>query len=293
VEAREPSVLWRTVEAATSAVESMKVLDPIGRVVGNWFSNVVRPGALKDALSGTWLGHPAHPMLTDIPIGAWTSAFMLDVLGGEDRRRSADTLIALGLLAAVPTAIAGLSDFADVTRSDERVVGTAHAIGNVGAVTVYGIAYVLRRRGSRRSGTALSALGAALATGSGFLGGHLSFRKGLGVDHTAFDPAVKEWTDVLDEGKLPVGTVRRVQAAGTDVMVYRGEERLYALANRCSHRGGPLHKGRIEEGAVRCPWHLSTFRLEDGAIIQGPATAPQPVYEARIADGKVQVRARL
>jgi nitrite reductase/ring-hydroxylating ferredoxin subunit/uncharacterized membrane protein len=286
-------MLWGLSEGITDAVESMTRLDALGRAVLGWFSNLVRSGTLKDALSGTWLGHPAHPMLTDIPIGAWTSAFVLDVLGGEERRRAADTLIGVGVLAALPTALTGLSDLADVTTQDQRVVGTAHAIGNVTAVTAYSVAYVLRRRGHRGLGTALSTVGAAVASGAGFLGGHLSYRKGLGVDQTAFDRPVREWTDVMDSESLPEGTARRVEVSGTDVMIYRETERLYALANRCSHRGGPLHKGRIEGGEVRCPWHLSTFSLEDGSVIRGPATAPQPVLEARISEGKVQVRSKV
>jgi nitrite reductase/ring-hydroxylating ferredoxin subunit len=133
-------------------------------------------------------------------------------------------------------------------------------------------------------------LGAAVMSGSGFLGGHLSFRLGVGVDTTVFDTAPKAWTAVLDEAELRERVARKVTVGRTDVLLYREGDRVLALGNRCSHRGGPLHKGRIQDGEVRCPWHLSTFRLDDGSIIQGPATAPQPRFDARVSNGKVEVR---
>jgi hypothetical protein len=108
-------------------------------------SKVVRPGRAKDLLAGTWLGHPVHPMLTDVPIGAWTSAFVLDLFGGRQARRAADALVGVGVLAAVPTAATGLSDLADVEHSQQRILGTAHALGNVTAVALYGGSFLARR----------------------------------------------------------------------------------------------------------------------------------------------------
>src|SRR2546423_6133053 len=184
----------RTVEHAVRRIQRSPTLDAIGRASASAFARVVRPGAFKDLFSGTWQGHPAHPMLTDIPIGAWTSAFFLDVLGGEARHRAADSLIGVGVLAALPTAVTGLSELTDSNQDEDTVViGTAHAAGNITAVGLYGLAYVLRRRGARRLGGFLSLAGAGMATASGFLGGHLSFRKGIGVDQTAFDAPVRRW----------------------------------------------------------------------------------------------------
>jgi nitrite reductase/ring-hydroxylating ferredoxin subunit len=94
----------------------------------------------------------------------------------------------------------------------------------------------------------------------------------------------------LEERELPEAKARRVRASGTDILLYRHEGTIFALANRCSHRGGPLHKGRVADGTVRCPWHLSTFSLEDGSIVQGPATAPQPCFQTRVRDGAIEVR---
>jgi nitrite reductase/ring-hydroxylating ferredoxin subunit len=216
-------------ESLIAGIERVRSLDAVGKVLSQAVSKVVRPGRTKDLLAGTWLGHPVHPMLTDVPIGAWTSAFVLDLFGGRQARRAADALVGVGVLAAVPTAATGLSDLADVEHSEQRILGTAHALGNVTAVALYGGSFLARRRGRRDLGVRLATLGAAVVTG---------------------------------------------------------------LADRCSHRGGPLHEGRVHDGQVTCPWHWSTFRLDDGSILQGPATAPQPCYDVRVHDGAVDVRER-
>jgi nitrite reductase/ring-hydroxylating ferredoxin subunit/uncharacterized membrane protein len=277
-------------ESLIAGIERARSLDAVGRKLGLAVANVVRPGRGKDLLAGTWLGHPVHPLLTDLPIGAWTSASILDFVGGGQARRAADALVGVGVLAAVPTAATGLSDLADVVDPRERSLGTAHALGNLTALVLYGGSYLARRRGRRAAGVRLAMLGAAVMTGAGFIGGHLAFRKGVGVDQTVFRRRVEDWTPVLEERELPETKARRVSAGGTDILLYRRGDRVFALANRCSHRGGPLHKGRVADGTVRCPWHLSTFSLEDGAILQGPATAPQPCYEARVRDGAIEVR---
>jgi nitrite reductase/ring-hydroxylating ferredoxin subunit/uncharacterized membrane protein len=277
-------------ESLIGGIERVRSLDAVGKVLSEAVSKVVRPGRTKDLLAGTWLGHPVHPMLTDVPIGAWTSAFVLDLFGGRQARRAADALVGVGVLAAVPTAATGLSDLADVEHSQQRILGTAHALGNVTAVALYGGSFLARRCGRRNLGVRLATLGAAVVTGSGFIGGHLAYRKGVGVDETVFRRRLDDWTPVLEERELPEAKARRVRAGGTDILLYRREGRIFALANRCSHRGGPLHKGRVADGTVRCPWHLSTFSLEDGSILQGPATAPQPCYQTRVRDGAIEVR---
>ena len=279
-------------ESLIAGIERIRSLDAVGKALSQAVSKVVPPGRAKDLLAGTWLGHPVHPMLTDVPIGAWTSAFVLDLFGGRQARRASDALVGVGVLAALPTAATGLSDLADVEHSEQRILGTAHALGNVTAVALYGGSFLARRRGRRDLGVRLAMLGAAVVTGSGFLGGHLAYRKGVGVDETVFRPRLDDWTPVLAEGELAEAEPRRATAGGTDILLYRRHDRVFALADRCSHRGGPLHEGRVDDGQVTCPWHQSTFRLDDGSIVQGPATAPQPCYEVRVRDGAVEVRER-
>ena len=279
-------------EGVVGRIERSQALDGFARSVASLVSRVLRPGRLKDLLSGTWMGHPVHPMLTDVPIGAWASALMLDLLGGPAAAKGADTLVGVGVLAALPTAITGLSELADLGTEQERAVAGAHAIGNTAALALYAASYVARKAGSRTIGIGLSTAGAGVMMASAFLGGHLSFREGIGVNHTAFEYPVEDWTPVLADDELDEGEVKLVNAAGNDVMIYRSNGTLCALADHCMHAGGPLHEGSIEGGRVTCPWHASTFNLADGSLVRGPATAPQPSYDTRVQDGKIEVRSR-
>jgi nitrite reductase/ring-hydroxylating ferredoxin subunit/uncharacterized membrane protein len=279
-------------EGIIGQIEQSRALDAFAQTLGSLVSKVLQPGKLKDLVSGTWMGHPVHPMLTDVPIGAWTSALMLDLLARPAAGKGADTLIGIGVLAALPTVITGLSELADLGTEHERAIAGAHAIGNTAALALYAASYVARKAGSRTIGIGLSTAGAGVMMASAFLGGHLSFRKGIGVDHTAFEYPVEDWTPVLADDELDEGEAKLVNAAGNDVMVYRGNGTLCALADHCMHAGGPLHEGSIEGGRVTCPWHASTFNLADGSLVRGPATAPQPSYEARVQDGKIEVRSR-
>jgi nitrite reductase/ring-hydroxylating ferredoxin subunit len=278
------------IESLIAPIERAGWLDALGRILGRAVASVVPPGPAKDLLAGTWLGHPVHPMLTDVPIAAWTSALVLDLWGGERARQAADALVGVGVLAALPTAATGLSDLADTEERPERGLGAAHALGNVTAVCLYGASWLARRGGRRGAGVRLGLLGAAVVTASGYLGGHLAYRRGIGVDQTVFRERIEDWTPVLKEHELPEAEPRRVRAGGVDLLLYRRQDRVFALADRCNHRGGPLHEGQVDDGSVRCPWHQSTFRLEDGAILQGPATAPQPCYQTRVRDGAIEVR---
>jgi nitrite reductase/ring-hydroxylating ferredoxin subunit/uncharacterized membrane protein len=279
-------------EATVRRIQRSQTLDRVGRALAVGFSRAVRPGTLKDLLSGTWLGHPAHPMLTDVPIGAWTSAFVLDMVEGEGARSASDLLIGLGVVAALPTAVSGLSDLSDVVKDEDRSLGVAHAVGNILAVSLYAASFILRRRGRRTAGKGLSMAGAAVATGGAYLGGHLVYRQVVGPSQAALDRPVEEWTAVLEEGSLSEGDPKRVNVGGTDILLFRSADRTYALANRCSHRGGPLHKGEVSDGRATCPWHLSTFDLADGSVVRGPATAPQPAYDVRVRNGQIEVRSR-
>ena len=271
-------------------VEQLDALDALSEPLQQGARRVIPTGSrLKDLLSGTWLGHPLHPPLTDVVVGAWTSALLLDVLGGERAEEAADTLVAAGMIAAVPTAAAGLSDWADL-RGESRRVGLVHALGNATALLLQAFSLVARRRGDRSRAIGLSMFGYAVASGSAWLGGHLSFGKGVGVNQTAFDDAPKEWTPVLDEADLAEGKLVRGRADTLSVLLLRQGEHLYALDDRCSHRGCSLHEGTLNDDSVTCPCHGSTFRF-DGSIVKGPATSPQPAFAARRNDGKVEIRA--
>jgi nitrite reductase/ring-hydroxylating ferredoxin subunit/uncharacterized membrane protein len=279
-------------EVISRRVEALKGLDGIAGKVQRAVRTVVpQESTLKDALSGTWLGHPVHPLLTDVVIGAWTSAWFLDLLGGEEMHAASDRLVGIGILAAVPTAAAGLSDWAELGGGARRV-GVVHAAGNATALTLYTVSWLARKSGRRRLGVYLSMLGSGAATFAGFLGGHLTYAKGVGVDQTAFEQLPQVWTAVLDEAELRTGELAVGRGKWFDVLLYRDESRIHAMLDRCTHRGCALHRGTTDGVTVTCPCHGSRFRLEDGALMKGPATAPQVSFEARTREGKVEVRPR-
>jgi nitrite reductase/ring-hydroxylating ferredoxin subunit/uncharacterized membrane protein len=263
-------------------------------IAGNWLGAaagvLVGNRTAKTVLSGTWLGHSLHPVLTDVPVGALTSATLLDLLGGAEGGDAADALTIIGLAAVAPTALAGLSDWSD-THGQDRRLGVVHALANAGSSALYAAALLSRRGGNRRLGTAFSLAGLGVLGASGYIGGHLVFGRGIGVDHTVFDEPPSEWTTVARETDVPSGTPLRVEARGYGVLLYREPHAIHAIGDRCTHAGGPLHEGTVDaELCVTCPWHGSRFRLEDGAVVGGPATAPQPRFDVRLTDGNVEVR---
>jgi nitrite reductase/ring-hydroxylating ferredoxin subunit/uncharacterized membrane protein len=275
--------------AAAVAIEHAGGLDAAGDRLTRAIRDVLPAGPPKDLLSGTWLGHALHPLLTDVPIGAWSSSFALDLLGGRRAQPAADLLIGLGLLAAMPAALTGAADWGD-TQPRERRVGLVHAVANVAAVGVYSSSLASRRRGHRARGVALSALALGAVGAGAYLGGHLVLARGLGVDRTAFESRPEDWTDVADDQLIAEGTAVRVTVAGADIVLARCDGAIHALSDRCTHRGAPLHQGRVREGCIVCPWHQSIFRLSDGSIVQGPATSPAPRYDVITRGGRIMVR---
>ncbi|MDP9295392.1 MAG: Rieske 2Fe-2S domain-containing protein, partial [Actinomycetota bacterium] len=182
-----------------------------------------------------------------------------------------------------------LSDWADTTGETKRV-GVAHGLGNVAALGLYAASLVARRRSRRSTGVLLSLAGAGVATLTAYLGGHLVYGRGMGVDQTTFEPRIRKWKPAIADTDLAEGKPLGRQVEGVKVMLYRTGDRIYALSNRCNHLGGPLDQGQINDGTVVCPWHSSTFRLSDGQVLQGPATGRQPTWETRVKDGQIEVR---
>jgi nitrite reductase/ring-hydroxylating ferredoxin subunit/uncharacterized membrane protein len=271
-------------------LEETEGLDRLADPVASRVSSALQ-GPAKDLLSGSWLGHPIHPLLVALPIGAWTSASLLDLVGGRRGRGAADTLVAAGIVSALPTALTGLNDWSDLEQRQRRV-GLVHASANSAALTLYVASLLARRRGRRLTGGVLALMGAAAMSAGGYLGGHLAYRLGAGMNRNAFEELPEEWTPVADLAELPDGEPSLRSAGSLDILMVRRGERVDALLDRCNHLGGPLHEGRIEGDTVVCPWHASTFRLADGEVVHGPASAPQPTFEVRAAAGKVEVRRR-
>jgi nitrite reductase/ring-hydroxylating ferredoxin subunit/uncharacterized membrane protein len=275
----------------TERLERLNGLDPLASRVADLVGKVVPSGAAKDALSGTWLGHSLHPALSDLPIGTWTSAVLLDLLGGEESAKAAEILVGLGILSSLPTAASGLSDWGD-TQEGERRVGLVHALTNTAALGLLGGSYSARRRGNHRLGVMLGLLGTGVASMGAYLGGHLTMGMGVGTNQTAFEAGFTEWTTVADAGSLSEGKPAKVTADGTQLVLVNQGSRVYGLSSRCSHLGGPLEDGDVEGRTITCPWHASTFDLDDGSVVKGPARCPQPAYEVRERDGKIEARLR-
>jgi nitrite reductase/ring-hydroxylating ferredoxin subunit/uncharacterized membrane protein len=272
-------------------IEATDALDRIAVPAHRAARTVLPSGPVKDVLHGVWLGHPLHPMLTDLPIGFWTSAFVLDLVGGRRARPAADALVGAGVAAALPTAAAGIADWSELDQPERRS-GVVHAVANVAATALYGLSFVARRRGRRTRGVMLGLAGAAAATAGGFLGGHLAYRRSAGVNRAATAPAPEDWTDVRAEGPLSREKPTLAHLDGEPLVAAQAERGPVALFDRCSHLAGPLHEGTLVDGCVRCPWHGSTFRMTDGTVVHGPATATQPAYELRTDGGGIQARRR-
>jgi nitrite reductase/ring-hydroxylating ferredoxin subunit/uncharacterized membrane protein len=281
-------------ETLVRPVESASALDPIGGSIGRAARGAFGHGGVKEALSGTWLGHALHPLLTDLVIGSFVSATLLDLLGGDEDGSAAETLIAVGIAAYGPTAATGVNDWADSEIADPAVrrVGLVHAMSNTTALTLYGASLIARRRGSLTRGKVFAAAGAGALAVGGYLGGHLSYTRGIGPNQTAFDSAPRDWSTVIDSSDLAAGVPMRVVVEDTPVFILRHGDGLHALHDRCSHRGCSLAGGELDGESIVCPCHGSRFSLRDGSVERGPATSPQPAYEVRESGGKVEVRRR-
>jgi nitrite reductase/ring-hydroxylating ferredoxin subunit/uncharacterized membrane protein len=274
-------------------LEAAAVLDPVAKAIAKRVRGALPPGARKDALSGTWLGHPLHPTLTDVVITAFLSTTLLDLLGGDTDGRARSRLIGVGLAAAAPTVLTGLSDLADAEAGSDAVrrAGLVHAASNVGATSFYGASLAARRRGNGPRGVMLGLGGAALLVAGAYLGGHLAFTRGVGPNETVFDPGPEDWTAAGDTSQLQDGRPTRVVVDETPVLLLRDGDRILAIHDRCSHRGCSLSElGEVDGGNIVCGCHGSTFALRDGSIQRGPARAPQPAFEVREREGRLELR---
>jgi nitrite reductase/ring-hydroxylating ferredoxin subunit/uncharacterized membrane protein len=275
--------LFAILERLADRVERMSALDRpadgLQRLTG-----LLPPGAVKDALSGTPVGHPLHPLAVTVPIGAFVSAAFLDATGGDPT--ASRRLIGFGLTTALPSALTGLNDWNDV-QGGERRVGVVHAACSTAGLALLTSSWLARRAGGRGKVRALA--GVAMIGASGWLGGHLTYAHGVGVDTTAFQRPPTEWTDACREDEL-TGAPLAVTLENMPVLLVRDVDGLHALADRCTHRGGPLSQGVVRDGCVECPWHQSRFDLTDGSVRRGPASRPAATLEVRVLNGVVQVR---
>lgn len=274
----------------TDRLENFDAIDRISEQLQGAVSLLVPAGSrTKDVLSGTWLKHPVHPPLTDVVIGSWLSGLAVDALGGEEAAKASRRLVGLGILAALPTAATGASDWSDLIGKDRRL-GSIHAVANSTALAAQTMSWFERRRGHRGRGVALSVTAVGMSSAAAWIGGHLSFGRAVGVNHTAVEDGPEEWTTVLDSAEVADGELTVGQTSdGFGVLLVKRGAVIHAMADRCAHMGCPLHDGEMDGGVVRCGCHGSEFTL-DGSLVHGPARNGQPRFDARISDGTVEVR---
>jgi nitrite reductase/ring-hydroxylating ferredoxin subunit/uncharacterized membrane protein len=279
----------RRLRQFVGAIERAEALDAPIAAVRAVTGRIFESDQVKRVLSGAPLGHRLHPLLTDIPIGCWTSASVLDLVAWRSGRAGARRLVALGVVAALPTVASGLSDWTD-TETEDRRIGFVHAGGNSLGILLEVASWSARRRGHHVRGAVLGASALGVMTVAGYLGGHLVFARRVGPSVETpliADPgwhAACRGEDLVDD--RPLG----VDVEGVTVVVVRRGAEVYALAARCTHAGGPLDRGSVQNGAITCPWHGSRFCLRDGHVVRGPASTPEPTYETRIRSGVVEIR---
>ncbi len=287
-------------------LEDADWLDPAAKKVRKVVKRVIRPKWARDVLHGVPIGHPVHPLAVQVPLGAWISAAVLDALPGNDR--AAAVLIGVGTGTAVPSAVAGFTDWTQLHPQQQRV-GLVHAAANITATSLYAVSLVARAQGRRGSGKALAYLGLAVVGAGGFLGGHLTYRQAAGVNHSEDVPHrfPSGWQPLAPLAELPERKLHKIVVAEIPLLAYREGEDVRVLSDVCSHLSGPLHEGKLKGGRLQggdnqdggtddgsdpcvvCPWHGSTFSLRTGEVQAGPATAKQPLFETRVSDGLVEV----
>ncbi|MFP4344189.1 MAG: Rieske 2Fe-2S domain-containing protein [Anaerolineales bacterium] len=285
-------------ELLENFVERLSIFQKPGQKAAQTIHGAVLKGgddvrSAVDLLHGTWLGHPLHPVLTDIVVGSWLLAPLFDLFSlgmkSKSAEQTADALTALGTTAAVPTILAGLADFSTIPQPAAGV-GLTHALLNDAAFVAHGFSLKARKDGNRGQGLLFSALGVSLATLGAYLGGHLVFKKRVGVNHAEPRTLPQEWQAVLEVDALPQDKPTRINVEGQPVMLYKKGGEVCALGAACPHAGGPLDEGEIADHRLTCPWHDSVFDVCSGDLVHGPSTYAAPHYETRIREGRIEIR---
>ena len=279
-------------------VDALPFLDRAAEGIQPKVQNVVEAGGTtaRNVLDGVWFEAPLHPALTDVPIGSWTAAATFDGLDlatdSRAMRNAADAALAFGVVGALVAAVTGLSDWRYLSGGSRRM-GMAHALLNTIGLVLSIASLFLRAAGRRNAGRLTFLAGYSVSGLAAHLGGELSYHYGLRVDQNAFQGSGPDgFTPVLDEDELTYDSMRQVEVEGTGVLLSRSlNGDVCAISSVCNHFGGPLEQGDREGDTVVCPWHKSRFNLCTGEAIDGPAVFPQPLYETRVRDGKIEVKA--
>ena len=260
---------------------------PFGDFNHRWLSALFRPiRPIKDFLDGTWLGHPVHAAVTDVPIGAMTISLIADLIG---QPLVADVSMLIGVLAMVASAATGLADYTAVdgtARNRATVHGTLMTI----TIVIYALSLVIRagHPADRLVPIVLAIVGYLILTLAAEIGGDLVYLVGTHVNRHAWRGAGTKWValDLGDLPDIPQGGPTKLKAGINDLAVIREGDRILAMHAVCAHAGGPLGEGTIVGGdRLECPWHGSRYLLANGRVVRGPSMYDQPSYEVRRSDG--------
>jgi nitrite reductase/ring-hydroxylating ferredoxin subunit/uncharacterized membrane protein len=261
--------------------------DPLGKLFVAIFAALYKPvPVLKDLLNGVWLGHPLHPAITDVPIGAYVVALVLDLLG---QRAAATAAIGVGIVFMLLAALAGYADYIDLEGKSRRF-GTVHSSLMLVALVFYLVSVVMRLGAIPSPAEVwLSVIGFVIVITSAYVGGELVYNLGTQVDRHAWRGGGTKWT-ALDVADIPPDKPVKAKAGAQTLVVVRRGKSLDALHDVCAHQGCSLSDGKIVGEAIECPCHGSRYRLRDGLVVRGPAVFDQPHFQVREAEGKIEVR---
>ena len=258
---------------------------PFGDFNHRWLTALFGPiRPIKDLLNGTWLGHPLHSALTDVPIGALTVVLVLDIVG---QRVAADVALLVAVLSIVAAAVAGFADYTD-TDGTARMRATVHAVLMTTALVLFAISLIIRAGNpvDRTVPFALLIVGYLVISVGAAVGVDLVYLIGTHVNRHAWRGAGAKWValDLGDLPDIPEGGPTKAKAGINTLVLVRTGDTILALHETCAHAGGPLAEGSLVDGCIQCPWHGSRFRLENGHVARGPAMYDQPAYEVRRAE---------
>ncbi len=285
-------------ELITSAIARQDWMEPAEDALQNAVANTFKAAGetgqkIENALHGMRFGHPLHPILTDIPLGAWSIAAVFDLIeagtGRNELSAGSDAAIGIGLAGALGSAVTGLTDWHKIDGRARRI-GLVHGILNGTATALYAASWVMRRKNNRGAGLAYGFLGMAIVTAAAYLGGALVYEEKIGINHSDAEDLPQKFTPVLALDELPANTPTCVYAESMPVLLVKQNGRIYALENNCPHLGGPLSAGTLEGDSIRCPWHGSRFALADGRVLDSPAIYDQHSLEVQVRDGQIEVR---
>ncbi|TCB94484.1 Rieske (2Fe-2S) protein [Micromonospora zingiberis] len=279
--------------ALLTKIEQASRLDRFGDRLQRVVEGTLRGQRVRDLLHGVWLGHPLHPAMVQVAVGSWMSAAVLDLLPGQ--RRAATALIAVGTASAVPSAVAGLNDWAALAR-DQRRVGLVHAASNSVALVLYGGSLAARLSGRHGLGRTLGFLGLGAASAGAYIGGHLAYKQGAQVNVSVSDLHLISdgWHSIAELASLPQRELVTSKVDDVSLVLYRHGDEVTVMLERCPHQSGPLGQGEVREidghACVVCPWHGSTFRLNGGEVVHGPSSNDQQILPTRVVNGRLEAR---